>query len=89
MSPDAPVIVIGVRLFAAAREAAGSPTIAVHVPAVTNAGRVWDHLPAAVRATINPGATRIAVNGEWAGDATRLADGDEVALITPVSGGCA
>jgi len=30
---------------------------------------------------------RYAVGGEWASGDTALADGDEVALITPVSGG--
>ncbi|HEY3331094.1 MAG TPA: MoaD/ThiS family protein [Capsulimonadaceae bacterium] len=32
-------------------------------------------------------STRIAVNGEWADGATILHDGDELALIPPVSGG--
>lgn len=33
------------------------------------------------------GVVRLAVNGRYVPEATTLADGDEVALITPVSGG--
>ncbi|HET9148982.1 MAG TPA: molybdopterin converting factor subunit 1 [Alphaproteobacteria bacterium] len=34
-----------------------------------------------------PGFIRVAVNQEFATDATRLKDGDEVALFPPVTGG--
>lgn len=78
---------IDVRLFAAAREAAGAPSLAVQLPTGAVAGDVWAALPVAVQHTIDPRSARLAVNGEWTHHHHPLADGDEVALITPVSGG--
>lgn len=74
------------RLFAAARDAAG--TARATVPGTT-VGEVLD----GATATYGPAfrdvlaASRVWVNGEPAGRATTVADGDEVAVLPPVSGG--
>lgn len=76
------------RLFAAAREAAG--TGLDEVPGDT----VEDVLTAA-RARYGPAfddvltTCRIWVNGDAASPVTAVGPGDEVAVLPPVSGGCA
>ncbi len=79
-------ICVHVRLFASYREAAG--TNRMDIP-LASGGRVHDlldllseQLPALVRA---PGL--VAVNHAYVNPDTELHDGDEVALIPPVSGG--
>lgn len=80
-------ITVTARLFARAREAAGTPTIDVCVADGDPAESVWERLPPPVRAVVDPATTRLAINGAWARGSDPLRDGDEVALITPVSGG--
>ncbi|WP_320670516.1 cyclic pyranopterin monophosphate synthase MoaC [Patulibacter defluvii] len=80
---------VEVRLFAALREAAGVDRVAVTLPVGATAGDAWDAVWAArgVAAPAETDQVALAVNREYAATATRLADGDEVALIPPVSGG--
>jgi len=78
---------ITVRLFAGAREAAGAAVLPLALHAGATAADVWPVLPAPVRDAVDPASTRLAVNGEWCRPEHPLAHGDEVALITPVSGG--
>ncbi len=78
---------ITVRLFAGAREAAGTPVLPLALANGATAGDVWGTLPAPVRDAVDPACTRLAVNGEWCRPEHPLVGGDEVALITPVSGG--
>jgi MoaD family protein len=86
-------VTITLRLFAAAREAAGRGRDE-YDPAVTP---TIDALLDAASAAYGPafvavlGTSRIWVNGDepTAGHATVLADGDEVAVLPPVSGGIA
>jgi len=84
-------VIVTLRLFAAAREAAGCASEAHDVPAGTTieallAEAVQRHGPdfAAVLAT-----ARVWLNGDEpsAGPATVLHDGDELAVLPPVSGG--
>lgn len=79
---------ITVRLFAAHREAVGASAVVLTVPDGTSAGDVWEHLtrrhPALQRA-VRP--TAVAVNDQIEAAERRLADGDQVALLAPVSGG--
>lgn len=74
---------VRVRLFAALRERAGSPEVVLELPdgalvgdALDRLGGMTDGVPAVM-----------AVNREYAGREVALHDGDEVALIPPVSGG--
>jgi molybdopterin synthase catalytic subunit len=81
---------ITVHLFAAHREAAGRATLDLSVADGTAAGEIWHLLAAAhpaLRAVAAP--TAVAVNDTVRPAGHRLADGDRVALIAPVSGGAA
>ena len=72
---------ITVRLFAGLRERAG--TARLEVADVARVGDVWAKLGLGDE----PGGLLYAVNREYAGPNDALHDGDEVALIPPVSGG--
>jgi molybdopterin converting factor subunit 1 len=79
---------VRVRLFASFREAVGSGTLAWDTP---EGSRVSD-VVAALRETypgLGPAAEKalLAVNQEYVGGDLQLHDGDELALIPPVSGG--
>lgn len=79
---------VTVHLFAAHREAVGTPTLTLELPHGTTAGEVWHHLtrqhPALQRLSA---AVAVAVNDTVRPAGYRLADGDRVALLAPVSGG--
>jgi molybdopterin synthase catalytic subunit/molybdopterin converting factor small subunit len=72
---------ITVRLFAGLRERAGTPRL--EIDGVSRVGDVWAKLGLGDE----PGGLLYAVNREYAGPDDALHDGDEVALIPPVSGG--
>jgi MoaD family protein len=79
---------VRLRLFASARDAAGRAETELDA---TTVGEALD----AARAEFGPDfaavltRARVWVNGDEpaSGDAARLADGDEVAVVPPVSGG--
>ncbi len=77
---------IRVRLFAALREAAGASEVEVF-------GRTVGELADVLAATHGERFAKVAavssfvVNGERATRATPVAEGDEVAILPPVSGG--
>lgn len=80
---------IDVRLFAGLREYAGTGTLALALEPGTTAGEaraaVWASLGLA---DPMPGASVVlAVNREYVAAGTPLTDGDELALVPPVSGG--
>jgi molybdopterin converting factor subunit 1 len=79
---------VRVRLFASFREAVGSGTLAWDAP---DGSRVSDVVSALRDAYpgLGPAAEKalLAVNQEYVGGDFRLQDGDELALIPPVSGG--
>jgi len=81
-------LAIRVRLFAMQREAAGTRELRVTVPPGATVDDAWSAAVAHVPA-LAPGraSLRFAVNGSYADPGTRLADGDELACIPPVSGG--
>ena len=85
LSRSAPTVVL--RLFASARQAAGTGRIQLTGGTVDEvldgARRRWGQPFAQVLA-----ASRVWVNGSPAGPSTVLVDGDEVAVLPPVSGGC-
>lgn len=77
-----------VKLFAAGRDLAGAAQAIVDVDALACVGDVRQAL-AEQHAALAPLAARslLAVNAEYADDSRRIAVGDELALIPPVSGG--
>jgi molybdopterin converting factor subunit 1 len=79
---------IRVRLFAIQRELAGTREVALEVPPDATIAGAWEALVARYPA-LAPGRdfVRFARNGAYADEATTLQDGDEVAMIPPVSGG--
>ncbi|MDI3316717.1 MAG: molybdenum cofactor biosynthesis protein MoaE [Bacillota bacterium] len=79
---------VSVRLFAGAAEAVGARQLELELAGGSTAGQLLDRLleehPALSR--FGP-SLLLAVNRRYAGRDAHLADGDEVALIPPVSGG--
>jgi molybdopterin synthase catalytic subunit len=72
-----------VKLFAGLRERAGTGTRELELPDGARAGDAWRELELGDE----PSGLLYAVNKRYAGRDEALADGDEVALIPPVSGG--
>ena len=79
---------VRIRLFAIQRELAGTREVRVDLPDGSDVEAAWTALVAR-HPVLAPGrpSVRFARNGEYAEPATLLADGDEVAMIPPVSGG--
>ena len=84
---------VTLRLFAAAREAAGRSLEEFDRADVPTVGALLDAAASQYGPTFGAvlGTSRFWVNGDEAteGRATALADGDEVAVLPPVSGGIA
>ena len=74
---------VTIRLFAGLRERAGTGRRELDVPDGTTAGSIWLLLDLGEE----PAGIAYAVNRPYSDRSTLLADGDEVALIPPVSGG--
>jgi MoaE-MoaD fusion protein len=74
---------VTVRLFAGLRERAGVAKRELELDDGATAGDVWAALALGER----PGGLAVAVNRRYVDEGEPLADGDEVALIPPVSGG--
>jgi molybdopterin converting factor subunit 1 len=81
---------IRVRLFAIQRELAGTREVELELPAGASIEDAWSALVAR-HPTLAPGRAyvRFARNADYADAETPLADGDELAIIPPVSGGAA
>jgi MoaE-MoaD fusion protein len=76
-------LTLEVKLFAMLRERAGSDSVTVELPE----GSTVEDLLGELAPLIGAMPVRAAVNREYSTDAAPLSDGDEVALIPPVSGG--
>jgi molybdopterin synthase catalytic subunit len=74
-------MVVSVRLFAGLRERAGAARVEVELPEPATVGDLLAAMELAPRSCI------AAINREYADASTRIAPGDEVALVPPVSGG--
>jgi len=85
---DAGEVRVRIRLFAMQRELAGTRGVEVALPAGATIEDAWTALVARFP-NLAPGraALRFARNGGYAPPETPLGDGDEVAMIPPVSGG--
>ena len=79
---------VTVRLFARLRDIAGAAQLTRELPEGATARLLWNTL-AAEHAGLAAyrDAVSIAVNAEYSKMSRRLADGDEVAFLPPVSGG--
>jgi molybdopterin synthase catalytic subunit len=79
---------VHVRLFAVQRELAGTREVPLELPDGADVEAAWAALVAR-HPVLAPGraSVRFARNGDYADPTTALADGDEVAMIPPVSGG--
>ncbi len=85
---SAPAIHVRIRLFAMQRELAGTRQVELELPDGSTIDDAWHALVTRVPALAPGRATvRFARNAEYAPPETPLADGDEVAMIPPVSGG--
>jgi MoaE-MoaD fusion protein len=81
---------IRIRLFAMQRELAGAREVDVDLPEGADVDAAWQALVERHPAlTPGAGSVRFARNGAYADGSTTLGDGDEVAMIPPVSGGSA
>ena len=74
---------VAVRLFAGLREIAGTRATEIELPSGSTAADVWP----ALELGAEPPGLLVAINKSYAARDSVLADGDEVALIPPVSGG--
>jgi MoaE-MoaD fusion protein len=83
-------IAVRIRLFAIQRELAGARELRLELPDGSDVEAAWVALVERhpVLAAGRP-SMRFARNGDYAEPATTLSDGDEVAMIPPVSGGAA
>jgi molybdopterin synthase catalytic subunit len=81
---------VRVRLFAVQRELAGTREVPLDLADGATVTDAWDGL-VALHPALAPGreSVRFAVNAAYTDPGTALADGDEVAMIPPVSGGSA
>ena len=79
---------VRIRLFAVQRELAGTREVALDLPDGGTVADAWTGL-VALHPSLAPGreSVRFARNGTYADAATSMMDGDEVAMIPPVSGG--
>ena len=79
---------VRVRLFARLREIAGAAEIERDVPSGATLGGVWDQLAAEFPAMAPyRGSISAAVNADYSRMTAKVAEGDEVAFLPPVSGG--
>lgn len=79
---------VTVKLFAAAREAAGASEVDMELPEEATVGELraaiaeqWPALAALLASSL------MAVNAKYARSEVQIEPGDEIALIPPVSGG--
>lgn len=79
---------VKIRLFASQREVVGQRELELDMPEGSTAGdvvtRLTNEYPRLARVATS---TMLAVNREYVDQKTELKEGDEVALLPPVSGG--
>ena len=86
--PSRSTVQLEVLVFSVLRDELGTDALAVTLDAPATGSDLLDHLAAAHPSVDAHRSTiRLAVNQSYVSTDTQLQDGDEVALITPVSGG--
>ncbi len=82
---------VTVRLFAVLRERAGRDSVEIELPAGATVADAFERLAAApgLGELVERLPLRMAINREYAAATTRIAPGDELAVIPPISGGAA
>ena len=79
---------VQVRFFAICREITGRDSVAMELPDGATANEFWEKVIAEFpRLAPHREHSRLAVNMEYATNLVRLKEGDEIAVIPPVSGG--
>ena len=78
---------VRILFFASLRERAGRREMSLEVDPGTTAGTLLEQLRRDVPAMADAGRISLAVNEEYCEPDRALHDGDEIALIPPVSGG--
>ncbi|TMD40050.1 MAG: hypothetical protein E6I88_10730 [Chloroflexi bacterium] len=78
---------VRVVLFAKPRELVGKPQVELALPTGSTPADAWSQLSSRYDLGPLPRSFRCAVNSEYAGWDAPLKDGDELAVIPPVSGG--
>ena len=78
---------VRVVLFAKPRELVGQPNVELALPIGATAADAWSQLSSKYDLGPLPRSFRCAVNSEYAGWDDPLKEGDELAVIPPVSGG--
>ena len=81
------IVSVTVLLFASYADALGTHSVSVDVPPDSTVADVLIAVSRYPGAGVLPGAPLVAVNQSYASPSTRVASGDEVALIPPVAGG--
>jgi molybdopterin synthase sulfur carrier subunit len=76
-----------IRAFGISRDIIGQRDLLLDLPQVKSAGDLKEYLYASYPGLANLKSLFIALNNEYAEDGAMLKDGDEIALIPPVSGG--
>ncbi len=74
-------------LFASYADAFGTPSLSVELPEQATVADLLTAISGRSGAHVLPKAPLVAVNQRYAHPSTRIASGDEVALIPPVAGG--
>jgi len=80
---------VSVRLFAILRERAGRDSVEIELPEGATVGDAFERLAETpgLGELVERMPLRMAVNREYAGEATTISAGDELAVIPPISGG--
>lgn len=78
---------VTVRLFAGLRERAGADRLSVELPEGASVSDLLAAMEGTPVGALGPQACVVAVNREYADPASVVREGDEVALVPPVSGG--
>lgn len=78
---------VNVKFFALGRELIGQGELQLQIPENNSVSNLLDKLKEEYPRFAQMNSYLVAVNMEYAGMDTQLKDGDEVAIIPPVSGG--